>query len=169
MDGVVDDLFNELRGLFVAAVSPAAGRGSAFVGSGLGEIDRGDLEAVEEETGAARVDLVGGDAAEDLADGDLNGGAILGKGEVEGGLVALAGLAFPFWDWPTIFMVVEAEVFVAERWTATAVAGGEDVAALEAWFWCVCVGHVWGPPSPALLLKSSNDWTCGWTWVLGMS
>ena len=43
--------------------------------SGLrfGEVEAGDLEAVEEEAGAARVDVVGGDALEDLADGVLDG------------------------------------------------------------------------------------------------
>ena len=49
------------------------------------EVDGGDLEAVEQEAGAAGVDLVGGDAAEDLADGELDGGAVFGEGEVEGG------------------------------------------------------------------------------------
>ena len=50
------------------------------------EVDGGDLEAVEQEAGAAGVDLVAGDAAEDLADGELDGGAVFGQGEVEGGL-----------------------------------------------------------------------------------
>jgi hypothetical protein len=37
------------------------------------EVEAGDLEAVEEEAGAAGVDVVGGDAAEDFADGALDG------------------------------------------------------------------------------------------------
>jgi len=39
----------------------------------LGEVEAGDLEAVEEEPGTAGVDVVGGDALEDLADGVLDG------------------------------------------------------------------------------------------------
>ena len=38
-----------------------------LVGLG-GQIEAGDLEAVEEQTGAAGVDFVGGDAAEDFTD-----------------------------------------------------------------------------------------------------
>jgi hypothetical protein len=44
----------------------------------FGEVEAGDLEAVEEEAGAARVDVVGGYALKDLADGGLDGGAVLG-------------------------------------------------------------------------------------------
>ena len=43
-----------------------------------GQVEAGDLEAVEEEAGAAGVDVVGGDALEDLADGGLDGGAVFG-------------------------------------------------------------------------------------------
>jgi hypothetical protein len=59
-------------------------------GFGLFEVEAGDLEAVEEQAGAAGVEVVGGDAAEDLADGVLDGGTVLGVGEVEGG-AAVAG------------------------------------------------------------------------------
>jgi hypothetical protein len=44
----------------------------------FGEVEAGDLEAVEEESGAARVDVVGGDALEDLAYGGLDRGAVFG-------------------------------------------------------------------------------------------
>jgi len=67
------------------SVGPSA---TALLSFGLREVHGGDLEAVEEKSGAARVDLICGDAAEDLADGDLDGGSVLGEGEVEGGLVA---------------------------------------------------------------------------------
>jgi hypothetical protein len=40
---------------------------------GFGQVQAGDLEAVEEETGSAGVDVVGGYALEDLADGVLDG------------------------------------------------------------------------------------------------
>ncbi len=102
--------------------------------AGLGEVEGGDLEAVEEEAGAAGVELVGGEAVEDLADGLLDGGAVFGDGEGEGGGLVLAlgeveggdgaagvGLA-----------VVEAEVLAGEAGAAAAVAVGEDVAALVA-------------------------------------
>ena len=47
--------------------------GFGFGGLRLGEVEAGDLEAVEEEPGTAGVDVVGGDALEDLADGVLDG------------------------------------------------------------------------------------------------
>jgi hypothetical protein len=56
-----------------------------------GEVEAGDLEAVEHEAGAARVDVIGSDALEDLADGVLDGAAVLGVGEDEGLAVELAG------------------------------------------------------------------------------
>ena len=103
-------------------------------GCGPGEVERGDLEAVEEEAGAAGVELIAGEAVEDLADGLLDGGAVFGDGEGEGCGVVLAlgevdggeGLA------GVEAAVVEAEVLVAEGGAAAAVAAGEDVAALEA-------------------------------------
>ena len=51
--GVGGDLFDDFGGF---------GFGVA-VGCGFGEVEAGDLEAVEEETGAAGVDVVGGYAA----------------------------------------------------------------------------------------------------------
>jgi hypothetical protein len=56
---------------------------------GFGEVEAGDLEAVEEEAGAAGVDVVGGDSLEDLADGVLDGGAVFGEREFEGGAAGL--------------------------------------------------------------------------------
>ncbi len=79
--GVGGDLFDDFDGL---------GFGVA-VGGGFGEVEAGDLEAVEEETGAAGVDVVGGDALEDLADGVLDGGTVFGEGDFEGGAPAAAG------------------------------------------------------------------------------
>ena len=106
-----------------------------------GEVGAGDLEAVEEEAGAARVDLVAGDAAEDFSDGELDGGAVFGHGEVEVGLLGSA-LVWVL-DGAAGGVVVVAEVFVAEAGAAAAVAVGEDVAALVAfWFghWCTPPG-----------------------------
>jgi hypothetical protein len=42
------------------------------------QVQAGNLEAVEEEAGAAGIDVVGGDTLQDFADGGLDGGAIFG-------------------------------------------------------------------------------------------
>jgi hypothetical protein len=78
--GVGGDLFDHLDGL----------RPVVAVVCGFGEVEAGDLEAVEEQAGAARVDVVGGDAAENFADGQLNAGTIvgIGQGKFEGGAAA---------------------------------------------------------------------------------
>ena len=68
--GVDGDFFYDLVCGFVGFVIAVA---VACGGLLFGEVEAGDLEAVEEETGAAGVDVVGGDALEDLADGVLNG------------------------------------------------------------------------------------------------
>jgi hypothetical protein len=49
-----------------------------FGGWLFGEVEAGDLEAVEEQASAAWVDVVGGDALEDFADGGLDRGAVFG-------------------------------------------------------------------------------------------
>jgi hypothetical protein len=122
-------------------------------GLGFGEVEAGDLEAVEEEAGATGVDVVGGDALEDLADGVLDGGAVFWKRDLEGGAAAAAGARVGCGSAGGV--VVEAEVFSAEAGAAAAVAVGEDVPALEAFGcfgfvmsgfvarWCGCIG-----PSP---------------------
>jgi hypothetical protein len=99
-------------------------------GLGFGEVEAGDLEAVEEEAGAAGVDVVGGDALEDLADGVLDRGTVFWKRDLEGGAAAPAGRRVGGGFAGGV--VVEAEVFSAEAGAAAAVAVGEDVAALEA-------------------------------------
>src|ERR1700730_17294896 len=96
----------------------------------FGEVEAGDLEAVEEEAGAAGVDVVGGDALEDLADGVLDGRMVFRERDLEGRAAAAAGV------WvlrgSSRGVVVVAEIFGAEAWAAAAVAVGEDVAALVA-------------------------------------
>jgi hypothetical protein len=47
--------------------------GVAFWLDDAGQVEAGDLETVEKETGAPGVDFVAGDAAEDFADGALDG------------------------------------------------------------------------------------------------
>jgi hypothetical protein len=69
-----------------------------------------------------------GDALEDLADGGLDGRAIFGQSEVEGGAAA-AALSW-IGDGFTGGVVVVAELFPAQAWAGAAVTVGEDVAAL---------------------------------------
>ena len=111
---------------------------------GRGQVEAGDLEAVEEEAGALGVDLVAGDAEQDLADGALDGGAVLGQGDVEVGLAAtaVAGVL----DRAARGVVVVAELLVAQAGAAAAVAVGEDVAAL------VAFGGVWHGGIPRVYL-----------------
>jgi hypothetical protein len=142
--GIGDDLFDEIGG--VVGIAVACGDG------GAGEVEAGDLEAVEEETGAEWVDVVGGDAAEDLADAALDGGAVLGVGEVEGGAAA-AALARVFGR-AAGGVVVVAELFVAEAGRAATASVGEDVAALVAFgFGCVWCGVRHGAPLPVKVRK----------------
>ena len=69
MLGVVGDLGDDLGGFF------------ARVGLvGFGQVEAGDLEAVEEQTGAARVDVVGGNSLENDGKTLLDGGTVLGVG-----------------------------------------------------------------------------------------
>jgi hypothetical protein len=96
-------------------------------GLGFGEVEAGDLEAVEEEAGAARVDLVSGDALQDFADGGLDGGAVFGQRQVEGGAAAAA--AARIGDGSSRGVVVVAELLLAEAGAGAAVPVGEDVAA----------------------------------------
>ena len=70
----------------------------ACFGVGFGEVEAGDLQAVQEEAGAAGVDAVGGDAEEDFADGVLDGGSVFWAGEGKLGAAAFAGLDLGGWD-----------------------------------------------------------------------
>ena len=103
-EGAVEVVVDE----FVDGLGGAGGRG---LGVGFGEAGEGDLEAVEEEAGAPGVDVVGGDAGEDFAEGELDGGAVFEAGEGEGGLVAAAFLQMAAGDGAAGGVVVVAEVF----------------------------------------------------------
>lgn len=124
--------------------------GCGFCGGWLfGEVEAGDLEAVEEEAGAAGVDVVGGDALQDLADGVLDRGTVFGEREFEGGVAGARVLRRS-----SRGVVVVAEVFAAEARAAAAAAVGEDVAALVAFGcfgWCV---HLVPPPTGYFLVQS---------------
>jgi hypothetical protein len=102
---------------------------------GFGEVEAGDLEAVEEEAGAAGIDVVGGDAAENFSDGLLDGGTIFRQRKVEGG--AAASTLVRIGEGFSGGVVVVAKVFSAEAGAAAAVTVGEDVAALVLFDgWC---------------------------------
>ena len=101
--GSRDDLFDGLGGF----------RGEGL-DARLGQVGGGDLEAVEEEAGAAWIELVGGDAAKDVDDGELEADAVVAvrELEVEGGLATAARARV--WGGFAGGVVVEAEIFAAE-------------------------------------------------------
>ena len=88
-----------------------------------------DLERVEKQSGAAEVDVVGGDADHDGAEGVLDVSAGVGRGEREGGLAGSA-VTEVFHRTAGLVMVV-AEAFAAHGRTATAAVFRADVAAAE--------------------------------------
>ena len=124
--------------------------GGVLAGGGFGQVEAGDLEAVEEEACAAGVEVVGGDAAEDFADGGLDGAAVLGDGEVEGGLAGAAGFQVGYGFAGGV--VVVAEGLAAQAGAGAAVSVGEDVAALVADWFAVSLVHGAGP-LPGFLCK----------------
>jgi len=119
MDGVEGDLFDGLDF-----------RCGSAAGEDFGEIEASDLEAVEEKACTAGVDVVGGDAAEDFADGVLDGTAIFRLRNVEGGATA-ATLARVL-DWLAGSVVVVTKFFLTEAGAAAAASVDEDVSALIA-------------------------------------
>ena len=138
---MVGDLFDDFDGF---------GFGVAM-GRRFGEVEAGDLEAVEEQAGAAGVDVVGGDALEDFAYGLLDGGTVFRQRKVEGG--AAASTLLRVGDGFSGGVVVVAEVFSAEAGAAAAMAVGEDVAALVLFGgWCGVL-HGLGP-SPVKSVQS---------------
>ena len=156
--GVEDEVFDEGAGRVIFR-----GGGAEVAGDGersrlAGEEASDDLEAVEEATGAGGVEVVGGDAAENLGGDKKGGGAVLDDGEGKGlGGVEVSELAGGGRG-AAGGVVVVAELLAAQRGRTAAAAGGEDVTALKAlrrWFvgWirvgrcdfgCVC--HCMVPP-----------------------
>ena len=137
-DGVLDGFFG----------------GCGFAVDG-GQVYRRDLEAVEEEAGAAGVELVGGDALQDAGDGELDGGSVFDEVEVEGFAAAEGGfVGAGVLDGDAGGVVEVAELLVAEAGGAAAEAVGLDVAALEG----LGVGefgvHVCGYPLPGVCVQN---------------
>jgi hypothetical protein len=90
------------------------------------------LQAVEEQAGTFGVQTAAGQALQDEADGGLDGTAVVGQREVEGGQrVRLEVGERRAGARAAGGVVVVAEGLVAEAFGAAAVAVGEDVAALE--------------------------------------
>ena len=140
MDGIENDLFDGVD------------FGGFAAGHDFGQVETAYLEAVEEQTSAARVDFVGGDAPEDLADGVLDGAAVFGMGKVEV-CSAAAALARVF-DGAAGGVVVVAKFFVTEAGAAAAASVGDDVAALIAFFGLVVVRVHGGTPPPMEIAQS---------------
>jgi hypothetical protein len=122
-------------GAGVAADVAAVRGGVSGVASGCGagiarEVSAGDEEAVQEAAGALVVELVAGDAVENLSEGELDAGAVVDCGQLEGGVfgvdsvVARGGAARG--------VVVVAEGLAAQGGGAAAAARGEDMTAEEA-------------------------------------
>ena len=86
----------------------------------------GELEAVEQQTGAVNVKLVGGDALDDLAEGSVHLGAVARRGQAE----AAAGAAgIGVGDGHSAGMVVVAMALAAQGGRAAAVAIFEEMRA----------------------------------------
>ena len=155
---VEDEFFDEGAERVILRVGGAGGAGGGERARLVGEEAGDDLEAVEEATGAGAVEVVGGDAAEDLGGDKKGGGAVLDDGEGEGlGGVEIAELAGGGGG-AAGGVVVVAELLAAQGGRTAAAAGREDVTALKAlrrWFvgWIRvgrcdfgCVRHCMLPP-----------------------
>jgi hypothetical protein len=137
-------------------------------GLGFGKVEAGDLETVEEEASAAGVDVVGGDALEDLADDKLNAGPVveIWKRDLEGGAAAPAGARVGGGFAGGV--VVEAEVSsprrqgLPQRWPSVKMWRhwkrlGVSVCGVSVWNVWVCGSMVWciGPSPTGYFLVQS--------------
>lgn len=127
--GVEDDLLDGRLGDAVGIVLLA------------GQVETGDLESVEEQSGAAGIEIVGCDALEDEANGGLDGGSVFGQGKFKGGVAVASGGRAPGG------VVVVTEFLVAKADGTAAASIVEDVAALEPfWFLGRCGIRHGSPP-----------------------
>jgi hypothetical protein len=141
VDEVIDDLIVRVAAGFLLGVGGGAPAGAGARGGGareFGEVVADDLEGVEDFAGAAGVELLGADEADDVLGGADDGGAVFGDLDVDDGgacgvgLDGAAGVGAGVWGAAAGGVVVIAELLGAEGGRAAAVAGDEDVAAEEA-------------------------------------
>lgn len=88
-----------------------------------------DLEGVEEEAGAAKVDVVSGDADHEGAEGLLDVAAGVGLRKREGGLAGSA--VTKVFDWAAGLVMVVAEALAAHGRASAAAVFRADIAAAE--------------------------------------
>jgi hypothetical protein len=149
---VVDELFDEER----------CGRGAGVGGQArfFGHEGDEDLQVVEQAAGAREVEVVGGDAGEDLGGDGEGGGSVLDDGKFEW-LVGVEVAEFSGGRLGPAGGVVEvAELFAAQGGRTALIACSVDVAALGAGLsdgslvgWLL---HG-GTPLGVLISKSSNE------------
>jgi hypothetical protein len=119
------------------------------LGRGFGEVEGGDLETVEQQAGAALIEVVGGDALEDLGEGELDAGAVGELGDAREGEGAEAGLAGRgVLDGAARGVVEVAEGLVAQAGRAAAATVGVDVTALIGVFFRIVSTIVHDYPLP---------------------
>jgi hypothetical protein len=91
-DELFDDVFWRVGVIGGGGVSAGGGAAAVAAGGGTGiarEVSAGDEEAVQEAAGALVVELVGGDAGEDLGEGKLDAGAVVDGGHLEDGVLGV--------------------------------------------------------------------------------
>jgi hypothetical protein len=123
-----DDLVDEV---WVSNAGGGCGLGG-WPGAGIGKELGKHLKHVHDAAGASDVEIVGGDAGDDLRGDGEGGGAVLDDGELErlGGveIAHFSGTGFG----ASGGVVVIAEELVAESWRAALASRGVDVTAADA-------------------------------------
>jgi len=172
--GVEDELFDDVFWMVgvIGGGGASAGGGAAAVaagaagGAGFVEVPDGQFEGVEDGVGALGVELRGGEAGENLGDGEVDALAVVDGGELKDGVLgadpAVAG------GGAAGGVVVVAELLAVQRGRTAAAARGEDVTALKAlgcgfrgWNWVGrcgfgCVRHRVPPPGGRSVKYSKN-------------
>jgi hypothetical protein len=121
------------------SASLRAGSFCVFDGVALAVVLRGDLESVDDDLGAARVDSVRSQGEHNVRDGELDGVGVFERRKVmnDRTQVSFANLGHP--DFAVAVGLVEvAEILIAKRWRLALFAASKDVSAL--------VVHWVGPP-----------------------
>jgi hypothetical protein len=96
------------------------------------EVAGGELEGVEEFSGTLGIKIVGGDAGDDVREGELEGGAVLDDGQGEWQKAGIVDLVEALRADSAGGDVVVAEEVAAQGCDSATLARGSDVAALEA-------------------------------------